>query len=367
MAQMASGQGGRAVLVSESEVAQLRGVITQLVSDLSDSLRKQDLLAENCRVLEESGSMAELRMAKEEVLMLQKHVHALQLEQQAEQARHAQEMNELRGITKHTLEDAEIGKSNALQEAEGVWRKHLSVMQSDMVLLKESERVANDENKALRLSVDIMATQLQAAGTEKEKALEALQTEKGAHSSLRSQVRERHEEMVQMLKEQELQIATLKSERDEIELILSGLKDIVRLEQSRERARADAARAINEAKAHMGREHKAKEQSVALSEAVQQLRREFASLQEKCDAQSAMAQEEAAEALSERLGLLKGLEDATVEVAGLKRVLKENGISVQVRYSGADDGRPSFTAHYEGQSPVKQRQQTQGAVQQAQQ
>ena len=54
--------------------------------------------------------------------------------------------------------------------------------------------------------------------------------------------------MVEMLREQESQIQMLRSERDEIEPILNGLKkDIERLEKSRENARADAARSIKEA------------------------------------------------------------------------------------------------------------------------
>jgi predicted RNase H-like nuclease (RuvC/YqgF family) len=51
-----------------------------------------------------------------------------------------------------------------------------------------------------------------------------------------AQVKKRHEEMLEMLQEQESQIERLRGERDEIEPILSGLKrDIERLEASRER------------------------------------------------------------------------------------------------------------------------------------
>jgi hypothetical protein len=52
----------------------------------------QDLLAENCRVLEESGSMHELSLAKEEIAVLRKQITSMHNERAAEGDQYRQEL-----------------------------------------------------------------------------------------------------------------------------------------------------------------------------------------------------------------------------------------------------------------------------------
>lgn len=55
-------------------------------------LVEQDLLAENCRVLEESGSMHELRLSKEEIIVMRKHIQSMQQERISESEQHRNEL-----------------------------------------------------------------------------------------------------------------------------------------------------------------------------------------------------------------------------------------------------------------------------------
>jgi hypothetical protein len=41
-----------------------------------------------------------------------------------------------------------------------VWRNRLSQIENENVLLREAERVANDEHKAMQLNVEIMNAQV---------------------------------------------------------------------------------------------------------------------------------------------------------------------------------------------------------------